>query len=409
MTTTREFLFLSGRPAVDLCNTRLGDRDLLIRPDDLANWFVVAGVTDRPPAISPGDVAAARRVLLGEKAERAAVLVYPIRRVPDGRNIVRAWLRATAVPEADWPRIEAELLDRTVYLPSSGSAYLAVEMLLTERHLCLRYQGAHRAKELLAKLAQHVEDAREQLRGAIGGPETDALRGRLDALRADYASGADLAALGERLAAVEREFVEAFARVPLAGPLGTSGLAYGKLKLIQVMNEGPGALLATALRDAQRQQVLSEVLSGLHLSLTGLQYANMVEVLVHEVGHLLQPVVGADANSFGKYKALGEGITELFSKELRPVSLGMAGPYQEGLLCSYPDAVGFVEVLREQAAGQGPEHRQAIDKALQEFQKGNYRPVEEIVETLLSDSPEVLALLEAKEPDWQAIFAEIGR
>lgn len=61
LTATRDFLFLSGgRPAVDLCNTRFGDRDLLIGPDDLARWFVAAGVTDQPPAISAADVAAAR-------------------------------------------------------------------------------------------------------------------------------------------------------------------------------------------------------------------------------------------------------------------------------------------------------------------------------------------------------------
>jgi len=52
----------AGRPALDLCNTRLGDKDLLRCPDDLAIWFVETGLTDRQPRISRRELEAAREL-----------------------------------------------------------------------------------------------------------------------------------------------------------------------------------------------------------------------------------------------------------------------------------------------------------------------------------------------------------
>lgn len=66
---TRDFIFVSGgHPAIDLCNTRLGEEDLLIRPEDLARWFVDAGAVDRPPQITPAELEAARALRDGLRA-----------------------------------------------------------------------------------------------------------------------------------------------------------------------------------------------------------------------------------------------------------------------------------------------------------------------------------------------------
>ena len=37
----RSFILVAARPALDLCNTQLGDDDLLATPDDLSRWFVL--------------------------------------------------------------------------------------------------------------------------------------------------------------------------------------------------------------------------------------------------------------------------------------------------------------------------------------------------------------------------------
>lgn len=50
----------AGRPALDLCNTRLGDRDLLEGPADLERWFVAAGLADHAPRVSRRELDSAR-------------------------------------------------------------------------------------------------------------------------------------------------------------------------------------------------------------------------------------------------------------------------------------------------------------------------------------------------------------
>jgi predicted RNA-binding Zn ribbon-like protein len=83
----RDFILLSGgHPAIDLCNTRLGEEDLLVGPGDLARWFVAAGVTDQPPALGPADVAAARALRDGL---REALLTADGSRVA---RIAEGWL-----------------------------------------------------------------------------------------------------------------------------------------------------------------------------------------------------------------------------------------------------------------------------------------------------------------------------
>ena len=50
----------TGRPALDLTNTRLGARDLLTTPDDLERWFVAAGLTDHAPKVTRPELESAR-------------------------------------------------------------------------------------------------------------------------------------------------------------------------------------------------------------------------------------------------------------------------------------------------------------------------------------------------------------
>lgn len=60
MTGPPRFAPPAGRPALDLCNTRLGERDLLEGPADLEEWFVAAGLTDHAPRVSRRELDSAR-------------------------------------------------------------------------------------------------------------------------------------------------------------------------------------------------------------------------------------------------------------------------------------------------------------------------------------------------------------
>jgi predicted RNA-binding Zn ribbon-like protein len=60
MTGLSNFVPSTGRPALDLCNTRLGEKDLLGRPADLERWFVAAGLTDHAPRVDRRELEAAR-------------------------------------------------------------------------------------------------------------------------------------------------------------------------------------------------------------------------------------------------------------------------------------------------------------------------------------------------------------
>ena len=71
MTETQAFVLLAGRPALDLLNTQLCGHERLVSPDDLARWFVEAGLTDHPPPISRRDLDDAREL---REALRPALL-----------------------------------------------------------------------------------------------------------------------------------------------------------------------------------------------------------------------------------------------------------------------------------------------------------------------------------------------
>lgn len=50
------FEWLGGRPALDLCNTRVGGRELLSGPADLARWLLEARLVDRCLAVTSDDL-----------------------------------------------------------------------------------------------------------------------------------------------------------------------------------------------------------------------------------------------------------------------------------------------------------------------------------------------------------------
>jgi predicted RNA-binding Zn ribbon-like protein len=60
MTAPSSFVPSTGRPALDLCNTRLGEKDLLTGAEDLQRWFVETGLTDHAPPVSRRELSAAR-------------------------------------------------------------------------------------------------------------------------------------------------------------------------------------------------------------------------------------------------------------------------------------------------------------------------------------------------------------
>lgn len=75
------FVWLAGRPALDLCNTRLGERELLARPADLARWLAEAGLSEGRLRARRGELDSARilreglrAALLGDDGDALAAL-----------------------------------------------------------------------------------------------------------------------------------------------------------------------------------------------------------------------------------------------------------------------------------------------------------------------------------------------
>lgn len=62
------FVWTGGRPALDLCNTRLGDREFLAAPADLAAWVVEAGLLRAPVPVTEQELWAARALRDGLRA-----------------------------------------------------------------------------------------------------------------------------------------------------------------------------------------------------------------------------------------------------------------------------------------------------------------------------------------------------
>ncbi len=104
----RDFVWTGGRSALDLCNTRLGERDLIGDTDRLRRWFVSAGLTEAPPPVSPGELAAARELrdglraalLAGDGAAVAALAESWLGRAPGRLCVEPATLTPRFTPQA---------------------------------------------------------------------------------------------------------------------------------------------------------------------------------------------------------------------------------------------------------------------------------------------------------------------
>ncbi len=86
MTASSDFVLLAGRPALDLCNTHLCGFERLVTVDDLARWFVDAGLADDPPPITPRELLAARGL---RESLRPALLASDGPRIAE---IAEGWL-----------------------------------------------------------------------------------------------------------------------------------------------------------------------------------------------------------------------------------------------------------------------------------------------------------------------------
>lgn len=82
---------MARRPALDFCNTHLGETDLLGVPADLRRWIEEAGLADRAPAVSDEDLRAARAL---RDALRPALLASD---GPAIAAIADAWLEEAPV------------------------------------------------------------------------------------------------------------------------------------------------------------------------------------------------------------------------------------------------------------------------------------------------------------------------
>jgi predicted RNA-binding Zn ribbon-like protein len=99
----------TGRPALDLCNTRLGDRDLIADAADLQRWFVATGLTDHAPPVSRGELGAAkmlrdglRPALLDADGRAIAELAEGwLGRAPGCLTVEAATLRPRFAPAGD--------------------------------------------------------------------------------------------------------------------------------------------------------------------------------------------------------------------------------------------------------------------------------------------------------------------
>jgi predicted RNA-binding Zn ribbon-like protein len=108
MTGPARFAPPAGRPALDLCNTRLGERDLLTGPSDLRRWFVETGLAHHPPRVSRRELEAARMLrdgireaLLADDGPRLADLAEDwLGGAPGRLRVEQDTLRARFAPAA---------------------------------------------------------------------------------------------------------------------------------------------------------------------------------------------------------------------------------------------------------------------------------------------------------------------
>lgn len=137
----RDFKFLAGHPALDLCATLTGRlkaqaHELLVQPEDLARWLVAAELADAMPLTGPADVERAR-------ALRECVYALALARVRGERAPVaaRRALNGIAAGKSAIPQLEPDGHVRTSggareFL--AGIARSAVRLLGSEQGACIR-------------------------------------------------------------------------------------------------------------------------------------------------------------------------------------------------------------------------------------------------------------------------------
>jgi predicted RNA-binding Zn ribbon-like protein len=109
MTAPGGFILTAGRPALDLCNTRVGAIELIPEPEDLGRWFVSVGLTDRPPVVSRRELARAhelrdglRPALLASDGPRVAAIAEDwLDRTPGRLCVERRTLTPRFEPERE--------------------------------------------------------------------------------------------------------------------------------------------------------------------------------------------------------------------------------------------------------------------------------------------------------------------
>jgi predicted RNA-binding Zn ribbon-like protein len=103
------FIWTGGRLALDLCNTRLGEREYLASPADLARWVVEAGLLPAPVPVSVQELWAARALrdglrvglLAGEKDRVGAVAHAWLDSAPGRLCVEGATLQTRFTPGAE--------------------------------------------------------------------------------------------------------------------------------------------------------------------------------------------------------------------------------------------------------------------------------------------------------------------
>jgi predicted RNA-binding Zn ribbon-like protein len=129
--TSRGFVLVARRPALDLCNTHLGATDLLAVPADLGRWFREAGLVARAPSISDDDLRAARGL---RDALRPALLASDR---PAVARIAEAWLEEAPVRLC----LEPETLRPHVTGRERSSACLLVDAVMDAVEMVREYPG----------------------------------------------------------------------------------------------------------------------------------------------------------------------------------------------------------------------------------------------------------------------------
>lgn len=103
----RQFLWIAGRPSLDLCNTAAGGTERLREPADLGRWLLEATLSPSPVVVTEGDLAATvvlrdglrRSLLIGDVHGVAALTTEWLRQTPGRLCVDRDTLSTRFTPD----------------------------------------------------------------------------------------------------------------------------------------------------------------------------------------------------------------------------------------------------------------------------------------------------------------------